>query len=74
MTRIAHCCCGSLRAEATGQPRFVACHCRRHSGDDCGPSIGFFSYGRVYGTTIKSRVAGFCDKAENEIPALGDSK
>jgi hypothetical protein len=24
MTRIAHCCCGSLRAEATGEPAFVA--------------------------------------------------
>jgi len=28
MTRIAHCCCGSLRAEATGEPAIVAaCHC-----------------------------------------------
>jgi hypothetical protein len=28
MTRIAHCCSGSLRAEVTGQPVFVAaCHC-----------------------------------------------
>lgn len=28
MTRIAHCCCGSLRAEATGEPALVAaCHC-----------------------------------------------
>ena len=28
MTRIAHCCCGSLRAEVTGEPVFVAaCHC-----------------------------------------------
>ena len=28
MTRIAHCCCGSLRAETTGEPVFVgACHC-----------------------------------------------
>ena len=28
MTRIAHCCCGSLRAETTGEPAFVAaCHC-----------------------------------------------
>jgi hypothetical protein len=28
MTRIAHCCCGSLRAEATGEPVIVAaCHC-----------------------------------------------
>ncbi|MGY8664179.1 GFA family protein [Bradyrhizobium sp. UFLA05-109] len=28
VTRIAHCCCGSLRAEATGEPAFVgACHC-----------------------------------------------
>jgi hypothetical protein len=30
MTRIAHCCCGSLRAEATGEPAFVTvCHCTR---------------------------------------------
>jgi hypothetical protein len=29
MKRIAHCCCGSLHAEATGGPVFVvACHCR----------------------------------------------
>jgi len=28
MTRITHCCCGSLRVEATGEPAFVAaCHC-----------------------------------------------
>jgi hypothetical protein len=28
MTRIAHCCCGSLRAEAAVEPVFVAaCHC-----------------------------------------------
>ena len=28
MIRIAHCCCGSLRAEATGEPAFLgACHC-----------------------------------------------
>src|SRR5258708_19755483 len=29
MARIAHCCCGSLRVEATGEPTFVAaCHCQ----------------------------------------------
>jgi hypothetical protein len=28
ITKIAHCCCGSLRAEATGEPALVAgCHC-----------------------------------------------
>jgi hypothetical protein len=28
MTRIAHCCCGALRAEVTGEPVYVgACHC-----------------------------------------------
>ena len=28
MTRIAHCCCGSLRTEVTGEPALVAaCHC-----------------------------------------------
>jgi len=30
MTRIAQCCCGSLRAEAASEPAFVAvCHCRQ---------------------------------------------
>jgi hypothetical protein len=29
MLRIAHCCCGSLRVEATGEPTIVGvCHCR----------------------------------------------
>jgi hypothetical protein len=29
MPRIAHCCCGSLRVETTGEPIVVgACHCR----------------------------------------------
>jgi hypothetical protein len=29
MPRIAHCCCGSLRVETTGEPAMVvACHCR----------------------------------------------
>jgi hypothetical protein len=27
MTRIAHCCCGSLRAETTGEPSIGVCHC-----------------------------------------------
>jgi hypothetical protein len=28
MARIAHCCCGSLRAEVTGEPTFFGvCHC-----------------------------------------------
>jgi hypothetical protein len=28
MIRTAHCCCGSLRVEASGEPKFVvACHC-----------------------------------------------
>jgi hypothetical protein len=27
MTRIAHCCCGSLRAETTGEPLIAVCHC-----------------------------------------------
>jgi hypothetical protein len=40
MTRIAHCCCGSLRAEATGEPAFVgACHCtecQRRTGSPFG--------------------------------------
>jgi hypothetical protein len=45
MTRIAHCCCGSLRAEATGQPVFVvACHCvecQRRTGSPFGVSTYF---------------------------------
>ena len=40
MTRIAHCCCGSLRADATGEPAFVAaCHCtqcQRRTGSPFG--------------------------------------
>jgi hypothetical protein len=33
MTRIAHCCCGALRAEATDEPAFVAaCHCMACQG------------------------------------------
>ena len=40
MTRIAQCCCGSLRAEATGEPVFVAaCHCtecQRRTGSPFG--------------------------------------
>jgi len=40
MTRIAHCCCGSLRAKATGEPAFVgACHCtecQRRTGSPFG--------------------------------------
>jgi len=42
MTRIAHCCCGSLRTEATGEPAFVgACHCtqcQRRTGSPFGVS------------------------------------
>ena len=45
MTRIAHCCCGSLRAEATGEPAFVAaCHCmecQRRTGSPFGVSAYF---------------------------------
>src|ERR1700741_3409431 len=45
MTRIAHCCCGSLRAEATGEPAFVAaCHCtecQRRTGAPFGVSTYF---------------------------------
>jgi hypothetical protein len=45
MTRIAHCCCGSLRAEATGAPAFVvACHCtecQRRTGSPFGVSTYF---------------------------------
>jgi hypothetical protein len=40
MIRIAHCCCGSLRAEATGEPAIVAaCHCtecQRRTGSPFG--------------------------------------
>jgi len=45
MTRIAHCCCGSLRAEATGAPALVAvCHCmecQRRTGSAFGVSTYF---------------------------------
>jgi hypothetical protein len=34
MTRIAHCCCGSLRAEATGEPLIEFHFC-----PDCGTSV-----------------------------------
>jgi hypothetical protein len=45
MTRIAHCCCGSLRADATGEPEIVAaCHCtecQRRTGSPFGVSTLF---------------------------------
>ena len=45
MTRIAHCCCGSLRAETTGEPAFAAaCHCmecQRRTGAPFGVSTYF---------------------------------
>ena len=45
MIRIAHCCCGSLRAEASGEPTFVgACHCtecQRRTGSPFGVSTYF---------------------------------
>jgi hypothetical protein len=45
MTRIAHCSCGSLRVEATGEPAFVAaCHCtecQRRSGSPFSVSTYF---------------------------------
>jgi hypothetical protein len=45
MTRIAHCCCGSFRAEVTGEPVVVAaCHCvecQRRSGSPFGVSTYF---------------------------------
>jgi hypothetical protein len=45
MTRIAHCCCGSLRAEATGEPSiFGVCHCtecQRRTGSAFGVSTYF---------------------------------
>ena len=45
MTRLAHCCCGALRAEATGEPALVAaCHCiacQRRTGAPFGASTYF---------------------------------
>jgi hypothetical protein len=45
MARIAHCCCGSLRVEAAGEPKFVAaCHCQecqRRTGAPYGVSAYF---------------------------------
>jgi hypothetical protein len=45
MNRIAHCCCGSLRAVVTGEPELVAaCHCmecQRRTGSPFGVSTYF---------------------------------
>ena len=45
MTRVAHCCCGSLRAVATGEPAFVAAcrcvECQRRTGSPFGVSTYF---------------------------------
>ena len=45
MMRIAHCCCGALRAEATGEPALLgACHCiecQRRTGSAFGVSSYF---------------------------------
>ena len=45
MNRIAHCCCGSLRAEATGEPALLGvCHCtacQRRTGSAFGVSAYF---------------------------------
>jgi hypothetical protein len=45
MTRIAHCCCGSLCAEVSGEPALVAaCHCmecQRRTGSPFGVSTYF---------------------------------
>ena len=45
MTRIAHCCCGSLRAEVTGESAFLfACHCtecQRRTGSAFGVGTSF---------------------------------
>ena len=45
MNRIAHCCCGALRAEATGDPAFLgACHCmecQRRTGSAFGVGTYF---------------------------------
>jgi len=45
MTRIARCCCGSLRAEAAGEPAVVlACHCtecQRRTGSPFGVGTYF---------------------------------
>jgi hypothetical protein len=45
MTRIAHCCCGSLKAETFADPAFiVACHCtgcQRRTGSAFGVSAYF---------------------------------
>jgi hypothetical protein len=45
MTRIARCCCGALRAEATGEPsRLTVCHCiecQRRTGSAFGVGAYF---------------------------------
>jgi len=54
MNRIAHCCCGSLRAEVTGEPTLVAaCHCtecQRRTGSPFGVNTYFpKDHVRTYG-------------------------
>jgi hypothetical protein len=55
MTRTAHCCCGALRAEVSGEPTLVAaCHCeqcQRRTGSAFGISA-YFPAGQI-------RIAGF---------------
>jgi hypothetical protein len=44
MARIAHCCCGSLRVEASSEPTFIAaCHCQECQRRTGAPySVGAF--------------------------------
>jgi hypothetical protein len=49
MTRIARCCCGALRVEATGEPLIGVCHCtecQRRTGSAFGVAT-FFSKDQV---------------------------
>jgi hypothetical protein len=61
MTRIAHCSCGSLRAEATGEPALVAaCHCiecQRRTGSPFGVST-YFSKERVSKIYVRGSDSG----------------
>jgi hypothetical protein len=49
MTRVARCCCGSLRVETTGEPSIAVCHCaecQRRTGSAFGVAT-FFSKNQV---------------------------
>jgi hypothetical protein len=67
MSRIAHCCCGSLRAEATGEPALLGvCYCtecQRRTGSAFGVGTYF----------AKEQVrAGFWPRATARLQLTGE--